>query len=29
MVKFVRINNVNNNDNNNALNLMGFLYACC
>jgi len=28
MVSF-RIVNVNNNDNDNALELMGFLYACC
>ena len=29
MVSFERVINVNNNDNNNALELMGFLYACC
>ena len=29
MVRCQVINNVNNNDNDNALNLMGFFYACC
>lgn len=29
MVSFERLINVNNNDNDNTLNLMGFFYACC
>lgn len=29
MVSFKLFVNVNNNDNDNALNLMGFFYACC
>lgn len=29
MVRYQVINNVNNNDDDNALNLMGFFYACC
>ena len=29
MVKVILINNINNNDNDNALNLMGFFSVCC